>query len=166
MCLGFQGHPPPPPPSPLPASLPPPSRKKKNSEKKSSAPSPPLPPLLIGNGRERSEKISRLDSKSHFEFQQATKPHGDLELSPGRRSSNQTRTVHQRSTNQNRPHCTATYLGQLSLHLPHKVAPALFGPLPLLSLSPTRLVCPGVNMISDPNPLLLDKVRLRWVRLG
>jgi hypothetical protein len=41
--------------------------------------------------------------------------------------SNQTRTVHQRSTNQNRPHCTATYLDQLSLHIPHKVAPALFG---------------------------------------
>jgi hypothetical protein len=40
--------------------------------------------------------------------------------------------VHQRSTNQIRPHCTATYLGQLSLHLHHKVAPALFG---------SRLLC-------------------------
>ncbi len=48
----------------------------------------------------------------------------------------QTAPCTQRSTNQNRPHCTATYLGQLSLHLPHKVAPALFGPLTLaLALS-------------------------------
>jgi hypothetical protein len=112
------------------------------------------PPLLIGNRRERSEKISRsLKSvpKSPKEFRQATKPLGDLELSPGRRSSNQTRTVHQRSTNQIRPHCTATYLGQLSLHLPHKVAPALFS----VSVSPIRPACPGVNPNPDPNPLLL-----------
>ncbi len=27
-------------------------------------------------------------------------------------------------------------------------------PLPFVSLSPIRLVCPGVNMISNPNPLL------------
>ena len=50
--------------------------------------------------------------------------------------TNQTRTVHQRSTNQIRPHCTATYLGQLSLHLHHKVAPALFG---------SRLLCFGLS---------------------
>jgi hypothetical protein len=56
----------------------------------------------------------------------------------------------------------------------HKVAPALanylhfyiirllphsFPPVPSLSLSPIRLACPGVNMISNPNSLLFSLKR-------
>ncbi len=73
----------------LPPPCPPNSRKNKNSEKKFRTRPPPLP-LLIGNRRERSEKISgslKSFPKSPKEFRQATKPLGDLELSPGRRSS-------------------------------------------------------------------------------
>ncbi len=88
-------------------TLPPPrpqkSRKKKIPKKKfRTLPPAPLPsPLLIGNRRERSEKIPRSDKKRPLEFRRATKPLGDPELSPGRRSSNQTRTVHQKVNQSN-----------------------------------------------------------------
>ena len=74
----------PPPPSP-----PPKLAKKKKFQKKFRTRPPPLP-LLIGNRRERSEKISRSDKKDRWSSggpRNLTKPPGDLELSPGRRSS-------------------------------------------------------------------------------
>ena len=131
--------------SPLPPPRPPKLAKKKKFRKKFRTRPPPLP-LLIGNRRERSEKISSGSKKFPEVTERVPAGHKTsrwrqttLNFLPGAGprarcrerssgSSNQTRTVHQRSTNQIRPHCTATYLGQLSLHLPHKVAPALFGP--------------------------------------
>jgi hypothetical protein len=152
-------------PSPSP---PPKLAKKKNSKKKFRTHPPPLP-LLIGNRRERSEKISkRLKSfpKSPKEFRQATKPLGDPELSSGPRSSRSLKRALIRLTPTKPAPCTkgqpiktdltaplltlANYLYTYIIRLlPHSSAPGYF-----VSLSPIRLNCPGVNMNSNPNPLL------------
>ena len=74
---------------PLPLPAPQTREKKKNSEK-SSEPAPlPSPYRLEIDGSDRKKYRSVLKSfpKSPQEFRRATKPLGDLELSPGRRSS-------------------------------------------------------------------------------
>jgi hypothetical protein len=73
--------------SPLPPPRPPKLAKKKKFRKKFRTRPPPLP-LLIGNRRERSEKISRSDKKDRWSSggPRNLSVNG-LELSPGRRSS-------------------------------------------------------------------------------
>ncbi len=156
-------------PSTLPA---PKTREKKKIPKKKFRTRPPPRPLLIGNWRERSEKISKsLKSfpKSLKEFRQATKPLSDvtrpwafsrapvlaLAVATARPAS-PTRTAPCTKSQPIKSHLTAplltlanylyTYIIRL---LPHSSAPGYF-----VSLSPIRLVCPGVNMISNPYPLL------------
>jgi hypothetical protein len=138
------------PPSPLPA--PKNHKKKKFQKKKVPNPPPHLPPPIDWKSTGAIGKNIPEWLKRPLEFRRATKPVGDLELSPGRWSSNQTRTVHQRSTNQIRPHCTATYLDQLSLHLPHKVAPALFSPRLLCLALSNRPILPRGQHDFQPEP--------------
>ncbi len=143
------------PPSPLPA--PKPRERKKKFWKKKFRTLHPLPPPywleIDGSNRKKyplvTEKTVGVSaghetSRWPWTFSRA-------------RSSNQTRTVHQRSTNQIRPHCTATYLGQLSAHLPHKVAPALFGPGLLCFGLSNRPILPRGQTLFRPKPTTLSK---------
>ncbi len=121
-------------PPPLPQKLR--KKKKKKIRKNFNPPRPPYWLEIEGSDQKKFPWLTRGDRKSSG---------GPWNLSvtlsflPGKgRAVPPTRPAPctQRSTNQNRPHCTATLPNQLSLHLPHKVAPALFCPSTLtLALS-------------------------------
>ncbi len=155
----------------LPPPRPPKLAKKKNSEKKFRTHPTPRP-LLIGNRRERSEKIARsLKSfpNSLKEFRRATKPLSDVRrpwtfsrapvLALAEASARPAPPTKPAPCTKGQPiksHLTApllTLANYLYIYLirllPPSSAPGYF-----VSLSPIGLVCPGVNPNSNPNPLL------------